>query len=409
MALLTRTRSMAALLLAEAVSSSGTAMTYVALPWFVLVTTGSAPKTSVVLAVGAAPIALLGIPGGAVVARLGARNVMLASDLLRAPLVALVPVLSWAGALTYPLLLAIVFLVGTFTVPYFASQRVIIPELFGDDEVIVTKASALMGAANNLPMVVGPATAGVLIGLVGARSVLLVDAATYLFAFVCVLVFVRAGKRLPVPDESRGLLAGVRFLLRDRLLGPITLTITVIDCAAGAISLAVPLLAYSRYGHDVHIVAWVFGTFGVASLVGAVLTSRLLDRVPPFTLARFAIVGAMVPLWLVALPVPWPVVCAAVGISGLLVPMINSPVMGLMTTRPPVALRAKVLAVVLTAHGLGEPLGLLAVGPVFRHWGNTGVWVMIGGGLAVGAAFFIAAVTRAGAGAGLVQARPTTA
>jgi hypothetical protein len=89
--------------------------------------------------------------------------------------------------------------------------------------------------------------------------------------------------------------------------------------------------------------------------------------------------------------------------------MVNSPVMGLVTARPPAALRAKVLAVVLTAHGLGEPLGLLAVGPVFRHYGNRGVWIMIAGGMAIGAALFIGAVTRAGRGTGLAQATATTA
>jgi hypothetical protein len=38
---LLRNRSLAAVLVAELVSLTGSAMTYVALPWFVLVTTGS--------------------------------------------------------------------------------------------------------------------------------------------------------------------------------------------------------------------------------------------------------------------------------------------------------------------------------------------------------------------------------
>ena len=39
---------------------------------------------------------------------------MLLSDLVRAPLVALVPILHWTGHLTFPLLLLIVFLLGVF-------------------------------------------------------------------------------------------------------------------------------------------------------------------------------------------------------------------------------------------------------------------------------------------------------
>ena len=44
-----RNPSLRALLLAEVVSSTGSAMTFVALPWFVLVTTGSATRVSLVL------------------------------------------------------------------------------------------------------------------------------------------------------------------------------------------------------------------------------------------------------------------------------------------------------------------------------------------------------------------------
>ncbi len=77
-----------ALVTAEIVSILGSRMTYLALPWFVLVTTGSPAKMSVVLAVEILPMALLGIPSGTVVERLGGRTTMLVCDAARAPLLA---------------------------------------------------------------------------------------------------------------------------------------------------------------------------------------------------------------------------------------------------------------------------------------------------------------------------------
>src|SRR6476646_7569939 len=118
-----RNLTLPALLTAEAVSSTGSAMTFVALPWFVLVTTGSPTRMSIVLAAEILPMALLGIPSGPVVARFGAQVTMLGSDLVRAPLVALVPILHWTGHLSFPLLVLIVFLLGVFIAPYAASQR----------------------------------------------------------------------------------------------------------------------------------------------------------------------------------------------------------------------------------------------------------------------------------------------
>ena len=61
-------RAVSALVLAETISVLGTRMTYLALPWFVLVTTGSPGKMSLVLAAEILPMAILGVPSGALVA-----------------------------------------------------------------------------------------------------------------------------------------------------------------------------------------------------------------------------------------------------------------------------------------------------------------------------------------------------
>jgi MFS family permease len=403
-----RNLTLPALLTAEAVSSTGSAMTFVALPWFVLVTTGSPTKMSVVLAAEILPMALLGIPSGSVVARLGARTSMLVSDIVRAPLVALIPLLHWTGHLTFPLLVLIVFLLGIFMAPYAASQRSIIPEVLGEDEKAVAKASGLFGGAQHLPIVIGPSIAGALIAWVGTAPLLVVDAATFLFAFVVVLSLVRGGRPVVHDDESRGVMAGVRYLMRDRLLGSFSLITIVIDGAANGISVAVPLLAYTRYHRDPHVAGWIFTAFGIGAIIGSVLVMKLLDRFAPLKLASFGIVAATLPLWIVVAPVSWPVVGVAVVLCGLFVPMINAPVMGMLTTRPPAALRAKVMTAVLAASGSGGPLGRLIIGPLYRYHGNAAVWTEIAGGMTVGAVLFVIVVARAPADAA-VQATPMSA
>jgi MFS family permease len=389
-----RLGTLPALLAAEVVSSTGGAMTFVALPWFVLTTSGSPTRMSVVLAVEILPMALLGLPSGSFVARFGARATMLVSDLVRAPLVALVPILHWTGHLSFAALLAIVFLLGVFTTPYLASQRSILPEIFGDDETAVAKASSLFGAAQQLPIVIGPAVAGALIAWIGTSPLLVVDGATFLFAFVTVLTLVRGGSRVPADDESRGVLAGVRYLARDRLLGPLTLTVIVLDGAANGISVAVPLLAFTRYGRNPHVAGWIFTGFGIGALVGSIVVVKLLDRFKPLQIACVGIVAATLPLWLVVPSVSWPVAALAVVLCGIFVPLINAPVMGLISVRPPVALRTKVMTAVMTASGLGSPVGRLVIGPLYRAAGNTGVWVEIAGGMTLGALLFVGTVLR---------------
>ena len=136
-----------------------------------------------------------------------------------------------------------------------------------------------------MTLIVGPALGGVLVAAIGAPEVLLVDAATYVVAFVLVLVFVRAGKPVAQDESSRGVLAGVRFLARDRVLGPMTLTLIVLDAAAGALFTSLPALAYLRFGQDPKIVGWLFAAFGIGALAGSVLAMKAVDRFAPLRLA----------------------------------------------------------------------------------------------------------------------------
>jgi len=91
-------RPLTALFVAEVVSTTGSEMAAVALPWFVLVTTGSPARMGLVMAAEFVGMAVFGVPSGHVATALGPRRTMLASDLLRAPLVALIPALHWTGS-----------------------------------------------------------------------------------------------------------------------------------------------------------------------------------------------------------------------------------------------------------------------------------------------------------------------
>jgi MFS family permease len=391
-----RDRSLVALLVGEIVSTTGTAMTFLALPWFVLETTGSPTRMSVVLAAELLAVAIFGVPSGSLVGRLGARRTMLASDALRAPLIALVPVLHWTGALTFGLLVGIVFVLGLVSAPYFAAQRTIVPELVGEDEGVVAKASALFGGATHITLVLGPVLGGVLVASLGAPAVLLLDGATFVFAFLAVLLFVRGGARVADGDEeARGVFAGIRFLARDPLLGPLVLTVIVLDMAAATIAVAVPLAAFVRYGESAHVAGGLFAGFGVGAVVGSAVAMKLLDRFRPLRLASAGIVLAVIPLWALVLDLPWGAAAAAFFASGVCLPLVNAPAMGLITTRPPAALRAKVMTAVMTASALGGPVGRLAVGPVYEWHGLAAMFGATALTMSIGAALFVFVALRA--------------
>src|SRR5438093_1625906 len=259
-----------ALLVAGLVSTTGSQMTWVALPWFVLVTSRSPGRMSLVVAAEAAGYAIFGIPSGTVLQRLGGRTTMLAADGLRAPLMLLIPILHWANVLSLAFLLVVAFLIGTVSTPYGGAQRVLLPELLGEDEALVGRANALFQAATRMTLMAGPPLAGVLIAVLGAPAVLVIDSATYAVAFLLVLAFVPLGRerRESEAEEAGGVLEGLRYLGRDRLLRSWSTAFAIGDGGFQVLFVAVPVLVFTHFDAEPQLVGVLFGAWGVGPAAG---------------------------------------------------------------------------------------------------------------------------------------------
>src|SRR4051812_32359448 len=81
------------MLTGSAISLVGNSVTNLAIPWFVLITTGSAARTGVTAFAGMLPTVLGGLLGGALVDRLGRKRTSVIGDLASGGTVALVPLL----------------------------------------------------------------------------------------------------------------------------------------------------------------------------------------------------------------------------------------------------------------------------------------------------------------------------
>jgi MFS family permease len=392
-----RDRSIIALISGEFISSLGSQMTALALPWFVLITTGSPTRMGFVFAAELVPVVLLGVQAGTVVERLGPRTTMLLSDAARVPIIAVVPLLYEVGGLSYALILVVAALHGLFSTVYFTCQRVAIPAVVGADEQQVGRANTLVEGATNLTNFVGPALAGVLIGLLGAVNVMWIDAGSYVVSFLLIGIFVRIAREVHEPGESGGVWAGVAYLRRDRLIGRVSLSALVYGFLFPILIASFPVLAFSQYHHNPRVAGLLLSAFGGGAVVGALAAYRILGRLAPMKLATIGILGLSGPLWLLVPHVPLAVVVAALAVSGFSNPLINAPYLGMLTTRVPRALQPKVMQAVITANRVAAPLGYAVAGPLLVGLGLHPVYAIVAGLATLAAANFIVAATRTGA------------
>ena len=83
------------------------------------------------------------------------------------------------------------------------------------------------------------------------------------------------------------MLAGIKFLLRDKLLGPLSGTVIVLNFLGAGLSAALPFYAYDSFSGDSKVAGLFFTAMGAGALLGSV-GAVLVDQAVPADPARRA-------------------------------------------------------------------------------------------------------------------------
>jgi MFS family permease len=374
-------RPVAGLIAADVISTAGTEMTAIALPWFVLVTTGSPARMGVVLAAEFVGLTVLGLVGARVATAVGPRRLMLGSDLTRAVLIAAIPLLSWLGLLSFPVILGIGFVVGGFFPAYQSSSQIIQAGLVNDDEVRLTRLGGLLGALNESASFVGPALGGVLVAVFGPSPVLLIDAASYLCAFALIGLLVKpANSAAATAGDDASIGAGLRYLWRNHDVRRLVLGVGVISLSWAALVATVPVLALHHGGASV--AGLLLGAYGAGSVVGGLVSSRA--RRARARTAVMSLFGLAAASWALVLPLPtwaWALAIGGTGVaSGLFFPRFFSS----LTASIPAALRARVLSTVHIVISAPSTFGFVGAG-LLAQQSTVASRLLVAGSATVGA------------------------
>lgn len=370
------------LFVANALSTTGNIMGLIAIPWFVLETTGSAAKAGLSGFFTFLPVALAGFFGGVLVDRMGFRRTSIVADLASGVAVALIPLLHWTGGLSYPRLLILVFLGALLDAPGQTARASLIPEVAKLAGTSIERATSLSDAVYRFSSFAGAPLAGVLIATVGSSNVLWIDAGTFAVSAAIIAVAVPARTSIPTQEVHTGylvaLMEGWGFLRREAVLLAVVLTLTVtnfLDAAYGSVIL--PVYARSILGSAIDL-GLILGTFGAGALLGAVGYGSFAQRVSRRHLLVWglALAGARF-FVLVPFPPVWILIVSAF-LTGLGAGPLN-PVMDVVTyERVPLAMRGRVLGMTVATAWMAMPLGVLSAGFALE-WLGMRVTLIISG------------------------------
>jgi MFS family permease len=271
---------------AQAISAFGSRITRTALPIIAITSLGE-PETIVALlsSVYLIPGIILALFTGGFIDRSRKRRILIGADVFRAVAVASITAAWWLGLLNIWHLVVVGALVGAASALFSIADNTYLPVLIGKRQL--AEGNAKLEATEAVAEVTGPASAGVLIGTLGAPLAVALDAASYLWSAV-MLRRIRTVEPPPQAAPSaqsstwqsqRDLRDGMRAVFGHPLVRPVVIALVVWSIAGGFFTALYTLFCLRTLGLSELTFGLIVAMGGIGSLLGAVISRRLVAAI----------------------------------------------------------------------------------------------------------------------------------
>jgi len=388
-------RSFALLWSGQTISRLGDSLYSIALAWWVLQQTGSAAAMGLVLIAANIPQLLLSLVGGVAADRFPRVAVMLAADLLRGLVVALVALGAQFHLLALWQLVGMSGIFGLVSAFFYPAYSAIIPELLPSEAL--PSANSMRHLSLRFAGIVGPALAGAVVAAGGTTVAFALDAVSFLVSALCLAGVARLPALRKASLRTGSALADLGDGLHVVFSTP-WLWITIAVAGITGITLEGPLEAVMPLLVREHLHQGVAGYALLQTLesAGAVLAAVALGSISRYRHRGALIYGA----WLLAclamvifgLPIPFAIAGAAAATSGAAIATLGLVWLNTLQERIPTDQLGRVSSVdVLGSYALSSA-GFGLAGFAADHIGAASVF--LAGGLASAVLIALALLSR---------------
>ena len=352
----------------QAASVLGDRVTFIALPFAVLSIGGSAAEVGFVVGATTVPFALFGLAAGVIADRVDRRRLMLASDLARLAIQAVVAALLLAGTAEIWQLAVLGALFGTADAFFQPASIGLMPQVV--PEARLQEANALRGLTMSTAMLAGPALAGTLVATIGPGGAIALDAGTFAISAACLARLRPRALPAPAPtDEAAapGFLAGLRggwheVRTRSWVVSVLAAMFVYHVVVLPSVFVHGPVLADRELGGAA---SWgaIAAAFGVGAIVGDVIALRYRPS-RPLRVAVAALVIASTQAAIIGSGASVAVIAALEAVTGVAVALFFTLwETTLQEQIPPAAISRVTSYDFFFSAGL-SPLGVVIAGPV---------------------------------------------
>jgi MFS family permease len=379
---------------ANAISLVGNVFTTIAIPWFVLQTTGSATQTGITGFFTILPVVLAGFFGGTLIDRLGYKPTSIISDLASGVTTALVPILYFTVGLEFWQLMVLVFLGALLDAPGSTARSALLPELAEQAGMPIERVTSLTHVIERGARMVGAPLAGFLIGIIGTAHVLWLDAASFFISAGIVWILV---PKIKVHSEEQAksgkyfeeLKEGLRFIRADQLILAIVIMVMLLnflDAIFGGV--LQPVYVNEVYGSALNL-GLLIGANGAGAVIGGLIFAAVGYRLPRHATFVGAFMLTSLRFWVYAVYPPIAVLVAATLVCSIGAGPLNPIIGAVEFERIPPHMRGRVFGAITSGAWVAMPLGMLLGGILTQ---NLGTYIMLVG---LGIVYFLTTLSMA--------------
>jgi len=364
------------LTIGQIISLFGNGILRFALPLHILLITGSAELMGRILALSLIPMALIAPFGGVLADRVNKKRIIVFLDFLTAGVTFFY--LWTIGFLSIvPITIVALILLSPIKSMMSAATDASVPLIVPAGEL--ARANSVTMTINSLSMLLGPMLGGVFLAGLGLEITLVICGVCFVLAAVMEL-FIRIPSVTQgtsgnmVADVMGDLRDGFRFAIRTKpIISKILLTIIAFNFLAPSIAIiGIPVIIVQNLGMDERMIGLSQGFMGAGGIVGGVLAGVLVQKLRIQQGHWFMCITALliVPIGLVILfsvnvnAAFW-IINASMFVALAVITMFSIQVMTFIQKISPAELLGKMMALIMLATLVSQPLGNWLVGILF--------------------------------------------
>lgn len=382
---LTREKGFNNLFISTSAAAFGGSVSTVAVSWIVYFYTHSAVYIAYLGLAGIIPGIVLGLLAGVIADRYDRKTLMVTSDVVRTVSMAILALFLYLVSFSFPLILAIMVVVYTFSTIFQPASQAILPMLVQREGL--ENANGMLQGSFSVFQAIGSAAGGLVVAYLGAVWGLGINSMTYAVSAIFLFMIVGHFKSRPTDGSvnqssfSSELRVGMSYMKQHLPVLEVTLGSLPVNFFGSLIGPFLVIYASVKFGSNSASYGYLVAALAGGMALGSLLVGRIkASRYAGLMIAiGFLVTGGTVSILALTSNL---YIALVIGIAtGLIIGLINTTYVSTMQSIVPVELLARVLSIDSVGSFAAIPAGLALGGILIPAYGIVFTYLVAGIGL----------------------------